>query len=240
MIKIEVSAEELRRLYLDEKLTVGQTASILGCNKWIVQRRLRAMGIPPQPYHHTTETKAKIGDKARLRYLTYPENWSKINLPEGKLRALYLDEKMGSSKLARIFNCDAQTVIRRLEEIGIPRRKQTEYHGEFGPAWRGGRRKRADGYIGILTPNHPKADSGGYVPEHILVCEKTLGKPLPEGWIVHHLNGIRDDNRPENLVPMPKGAHNKQFDLYQKRIRELEINIMEMHSALTQNEQAND
>lgn len=51
----------------------------------------------------------------------------------------------------------------------------------------------------VRNPSHPRARQNGYVLEHILVAEAMMGRPLLPGEEVHHINEIRDDNRPENL-----------------------------------------
>jgi len=82
---------------------------------------------------------------------------------------------------------------------------------EKSPMWKGGKFKTSDGYITILTPEHPRADSDGYVKEHRLVVEEYIGRYLTDKEIIHHINHKRDDNRIENLMIFPTNSDHTKF-----------------------------
>ena len=56
------------------------------------------------------------------------------------------------------------------------------------------------GYIGVYQPSHPRANAKGYVPEHVLICAKALGRPLPVGAVPHHWDHNPANNTNPNLV----------------------------------------
>ena len=100
------------------------------------------------------------------------------------------------------------------------------YLGENNPFWKGGKTYN-NGYVYVLAQREGKKHR--YQAEHIVVWEQANG-PLPEGWIIHHLNGVRDDNRLENLIAMPRERHNLKlaFQPYEERIQQLEKELNEL------------
>lgn len=65
------------------------------------------------------------------------------------------------------------------------------------------------GYVRVYCPMHPKANTWGYVYEHRLIAEGIIGRHLKKDEHVHHINGKRWDNRPENLKVMSSSEHSK-------------------------------
>ena len=96
--------------------------------------------------------------------------------------------------------------------------------------YRTGPRKQSmkvNGYIKQYCPNHPYCDNHGFVLCHRLIMETKIGCYLEKGEIIHHLNGIRDDNRPQNLVIVRAHSHTSwtYIKSLQGRIRDLEAQL---------------
>ena len=133
-------------------------------------------------------------------------------------------------QIAALFGCAVNSVRSRLERNGIEIRRPQDYPkseaqlaqaaDNLSKRWAGhqkpefkpkkepkGRYVSHRGYVLCRRPNHPRANSRGYVPEHTLVMEASIGRFLKEDEVVHHINRDRGDNRLENLQLMTKTAH---------------------------------
>jgi len=149
-------------------------------------------------------------------------NRKKIPIDLDLLRQLYIDKRLTIRETAERLGKSKSTVHRGIRELGCSRGHAPKI--------------RDHNYIRIRQPDHPRADSSGRIPEHLLVWEEHHRCSLPKGWQIHHLNGIPDDNRPSNLVALSpakhRGAHTRLLDEKSKRIRELEIENCQLRRAL--------
>lgn len=86
-----------------------------------------------------------------------------------------------------------------------------ERTGTNNPNWKGGQSTASNGYrllrVGV---GHHLADVRGYAYEHRVVAERVVGRPLRKGEHVHHINGNKLDNRPENLEVLSVSHHRAQ------------------------------
>ncbi|MGP4073796.1 HNH endonuclease [Piscibacillus sp. B03] len=95
-----------------------------------------------------------------------------------------------------------------------PKHKQTFYsviiNGEIHNVT--GRKRSPHGYILLCIKTHPNSDVLGYVFEHRVMMEVKLERYLEKDEVVHHKNGVKHDNRLNNLELMTHGEHSSMHN----------------------------
>jgi len=190
----EDQSSDVVRLY-EAGRTQYEVAIMLGLSQGTICQRLRVAGIP-----------------ARTRWDHYATQ------PVQEAFRLYRSG-LNCGHVSRIVGVTPAAVRARLRKAGVTIRpaKPTPLSGPDNPAWKGGRFK-SDGYIWVSIGSKRRA------AEHRLVMERSLSRQLTKQEIVHHLNGVRDDNRLDNLVvtTLKNHEHYTFVKALQARIRELE------------------
>lgn len=132
---------------------------------------------------------------------------------------------------------DAKTTV-CLKRAGVGsmlERKGLLKHGEAyaNAHWKGGRVARTDGYAMVYVYStdffFPMADKRKYVMEHRLVMAKHLNRHLLAWETVHHINGIRNDNRLENLELLPSPHQHDALSRMKQYIKKLEREVDRLH-----------
>jgi len=218
----------MKSLYVNDQLNCEEIGQKFNCGHSTVSRWLSQEGVV-----------RKRGECVKIGLSRSKSPWLKIREKDLPLiKDLYLDKKLSSNEIAEKFNCSPATIQFYLKRMGCTRNiseanKIAIAHGRM-KFTRKEKITTNEGYIYIRKFGHPRTTHEGYVLEHIVVWEQYHQRRLPEGWVIHHLNGIRGDNRPENLVAMPRGKHTTlhEYEPYKKRIRQLEIDNRQLRKAL--------
>jgi len=84
---------------------------------------------------------------------------------------------------------------------------------EKNPIWKG-KIIDQDGYVLIYDPNNKMSTKNGYVRENRSNIKITFNRNM----IVHHINGIKNDNRMENLLIMTRSEHAKLHHYLRKNM----------------------
>lgn len=230
----QIDATILEDLYINQRLSIPEIAKVLRFDSASISRRLSRLGIPRRSHSESiklayTKGKCKRGNTVHIE-------------PE-LLRHLYSDQKMTMGEISRQLHCSRTAVSRHIVQLGIKRTtfetkvlRGTVPSLEKIKGWKGGRIVIEQGYVKIRNHKHPRSRRG-YILEHILVWEDFNEQRLPDGWVIHHLNGVKDDNRPENLVAMPDKRHRLFLAELSKRIRMLEVEKENLQKRLAESKQ---
>lgn len=226
--------QELNRLYWDEGLSTAD----IGCKLGVSSASIRSA-----MYYYGVKTRSPLaGYNLKRKHLK--------KYDADLIRHLYWEKNLSSEEIGEKLGLTAGAITGYMKRHGIACRSTIE---ALRLAISKGRRKRiycrhkskepsngkytdANGYVHIKKSDYHRVDSYGYILEHIYIWEIVHQKHLPKGFVIHHLNGIRNDNRPENLVAMSRERHDTQFQPFKKRIRELETKVKLLEKALDTNQ----
>jgi hypothetical protein len=119
------------------------------------------------------------------------------NIPCRKCGKIHIHPKGTKGKIG-LWHHIEQTKQIISKKVSETRKRLGIAKGEKNPNWKGGT-YLLDGYRYIHHPEHLNATEDGYIAKHRLVMEEKLGRYLNKEELVHHIDGNKLNNSPENL-----------------------------------------
>ena len=160
-------------------------------------------------------------------YEVWSGPWKMRNVTKEQLYDLHHVKDISADEIGKMFGCGGSTVRRRLVAFGIPKGsgKHRPPQGAEHWSWKGGRYVDGGGYVFIRMPEHMQAMKSGYVAEHRMVASDALGERLETSEEVHHISGDKSDNRPENLIVVRRGRHQKMHAEVMRELNALRAEV---------------
>lgn len=210
---------------------------VIGCTNTHMAR-----GLCSKHYQKPASAKAQLERRPNSHGKIGGHNkFAMRGISKERLSAMYHALEMSQGEIAAELGVTQGAVHYWMKRYNIPARtkddgvrlarQQNRFKNSNNPRWAGGKRRTRDGYILQLVPDHPLADSNGYVRQHHLVYHELVG-PIPKGFHIHHKNGIKDDNRLENLELMSPEAHAQLIPKLFRRIAVLERENEELRNGV--------
>lgn len=202
----ELNAEEIKSRYVNGEST-NAIALSHGTTHHTIQRLLRHHGVALRDKRES--------HRATFKYFLTGETYCGKSVFKTRDGRLCIKKDYGSycatATLIRT-KCDycGQSIL-SLKNNKVRNRACSDkcrwmlQSGDKNVNWSGNSKKH-NGYIWIYMPKHPRSYKGR-VPAHRLVMENEIGRYLTKDEVVHHINGIKDDNRIDNLCLCSKSEH---------------------------------
>jgi hypothetical protein len=187
------SSSELRAMYVEGEMSIKAIAELFD----LVQARVAAGLARCGVRQRSPVEQAKLAQQPK-RYTPAVLKW------------LYEDMYFSTTQIAIAFGVDQSTADRWLQEQGVELRPvgYSEYHTRKRSGQPPKPIRSVNGYLMLRQPNHPRADSQGYVKLHQLAYERFYGA-IPRGYVVHAIDGDHDNVSRANLRAMSNSEHSR-------------------------------